>query len=208
MGSPLPLILASASPRRRELAALLGIPVVCRPADADEASRTGESPGSHVLRVARAKAAAIAARETGGPVLGADTSVVVGDRILGKPRDADDARAMLALLSGRSHLVLTALSLIWRGREFSRLESAVVTLRRLDAALIEWYVASGEGADKAGAYGAQGLGGALITRVEGNPQTVIGLPLAPLLEILNAAGITVSAGAGRLVLGAAAPAAR
>ena len=200
MSEPLPLILASSSPRRRELAGMLGFPVVCAPADVDERSLPDEPPGAHVLRVARAKATTIAGRDPGGPVLGADTSVVVGERILGKPRDAEDARAMLELLSGRSHLVLTALCLIWRARVATRLESAVVTFRRLDAALIDWYLASGEGADKAGAYAVQGLGGALITRVEGNVQAVVGLPLAPLLDLLATLGIAVSAAGSALVL--------
>ena len=200
MSDPLALILASRSPRRRELAGMLGFPVVSEPADVDERSLPDEPPGAHVLRVARAKAATVAARAPAGPVLGADTSVVVGGRILGKPRDVDDARAMLEMLSGRSHVVLTALCLVWRARAASRLESAVVTFRRLDATLLDWYLAAGEGADKAGAYAVQGLGGALITRVEGNVQAVVGLPLAPLLDLLATVGISVSAAGSVLVL--------
>jgi len=200
MSVPLRLLLASASPRRRELVGLLGIPVICEPADIDESSLPGEAPGCHVLRVARAKAARVARGHAESPVLAADTTVVVGDTILGKPRDREAARAMLALLSGRTHSVLTAMCLMWGGHVASHLEPATVTFRKLDAALIDWYLASGEGDDKAGAYAVQGLAGALITRVEGNVQAVIGLPLAPLLDLFQKVGIETTAAGAALTL--------
>ena len=200
MSPHLQLVLASASPRRRELVALLGLPVICEPADIDESSLPGEAPGCHVLRVARAKAARIAPGHPENPILAADTTVVVGDTILGKPRAREEARTMLALLSGRTHSVLTGMCLMWRGQVASHLEPATVTFKKLDAALIDWYLASGEGDDKAGAYAVQGLAGALITRVEGNVQAVIGLPLAPLLDLLARVGIQTRAAAA-LTLG-------
>ena len=202
MRSRLRLVLASASPRRRELVALLGIPITCAPADIDESTLPGEPPGCHVLRVARAKASRVASAHPGSPVLAADTTVVVGDTILGKPRDRAEARAMLALLSGRTHSVLTGMCLMWRGHVASHLEPATVTFRRLDAALIDWYLASGEGDDKAGAYGVQGLAGALISRVEGNVQAVIGLPLAPLLDLFQKVGIETTVTGAALALSA------
>jgi septum formation protein len=200
MNVPLRLVLASASPRRLELVGLLGIPVTCEPADIDERCLPGEPPGCHVLRVARAKADRVARGHPESPVLGADTTVVVGDRILGKPRDRVEARAMLALLSGKTHVVLTGMCLLWRDQEASHLEATSVTFRRLDGALIDWCLAGGEGDDKAGAYALQGLAGALITRVEGNVQAVIGLPLAPLLELLAKVGIQITGAGAALAL--------
>lgn len=185
MSDRLLLVLASASPRRRQLIEQLGIPMLAEAATVDERCLPGEAPGRHVLRVARAKAERVASAHPGLPVLGADTTVVVGDTILGKPRDREQARAMLRLLSGRTHTVLTAMCLRWGERAASHLEAAAVTFRSLAPALAEWYLASGEGDDKAGAYAVQGLGGALITRVEGNVQAVVGLPLAPLVDLLG-----------------------
>ncbi len=193
MSCSLPLILASASPRRRELLGGLGFAVECMPADIDESQRDGETPAAHVLRVAREKAGVVARRRADGPVLGADTIVVLGDKILGKPADRDDARRMLAALSGRTHTVLTAVCVIWNRREATHLEAACVTFLALPPALLDWYLATGEGDDKAGGYAVQGLGGALIARIEGNVQAVIGLPLAALPALFARVDLEIAA---------------
>ena len=187
----LPLILASASPRRRELLGALGLAIECVPADIDERQRDREAPPVHVLRIAREKAAVAAALRSDGPVLGADTIVALGETILGKPASRADARRMLGLLSGRTHAVLTAVCVIWEGREATHLEVANVTFIPVPPALLDWYLATGEGDDKAGAYAVQGLGGALVERVEGNVQAVVGLPLAPLSGLLARVGVGV-----------------
>jgi septum formation protein len=203
MRTPLTLILASASPRRRELVGLLGVPLVCDPAEIDESRRDGESPATHVLRVARAKAEAVAARHAEAPVLAADTIVVLGDTVLGKPRDRAESQAMLALLSGRAHTVLTGMCVVFRGRCVAAVEAATVVFRELSPVMREWYAATGEGDDKAGAYGVQGAGGALVARVEGNVQAVIGLPLGPVIDLLERAGVAVAAEGAALTLAAA-----
>jgi septum formation protein len=200
MTRPLTLILASASPRRRELLAALGLAIECVPADVDESRRNGESPPEHVLRVAREKAAAVAARRPDSPVLGADTIVVLGDEILGKPADRADAGRMLDLLSGRTHTVLTAICVALDGCEATHLESAAVTFVSVPPALREWYLATGEGDDKAGAYAVQGVGAVLVATVDGNVQAVIGLPLAPLPGLLARLGLLLSAEGAALTL--------
>jgi septum formation protein len=196
----LPLVLASASPRRQELLESVGFLVERRPADVDETPLAGEAPPAHVQRVARLKAETIAARWRRLPVLAADTTVVLGTEILGKPADRDDARRMLLSLSGRAHLVLTAVCVVWDGRLASHLESAEVTFANVSPALLDWYLATGEGDDKAGAYAVQGLGGALVARVDGNVQAVIGLPLAPLPGLFARVGLDVVASGASLAL--------
>jgi septum formation protein len=179
-----PLVLASQSPRRRELLSGLGIALEVRPAATDETVHAGERPEAYVVRVAREKARAVA----GEVILAADTAVVLGDEILGKPRDASDAARMLRALSGTSHRVLTAVcvrrSAPGPAREREALVSTEVRFRLLGEDQIAWYVATGEPLDKAGAYALQGLGGALVDSVTGSVSGVVGLPLAESLALL------------------------
>ncbi len=182
------LILASRSPRRRELLAGLGIPLEVIPAETDEAVRAGEAPEAYVSRVAREKARAVA----GEVVLAADTAVVVGREILGKPLDAADAARMLRALSGTRHQVLTAVcvrrNLPSPAREREVTVCTEVCFRPLREEQVEWYVGTGEPLDKAGAYALQGLGGALVESVEGSVSGVVGLPLAESLALLDEVG--------------------
>jgi len=194
------LVLASGSPRRRELLARLGLDLEVAPADLDETPLPDESPPLHALRVAREKAAAAAALRPGSPVLAADTIVVVEGEILGKPRDRSDARAMLRRLSGRAHLVITAVAVRFGAREATVVEQARVVFRPVPEPLLEWYLDTGEAGDKAGAYALQGRGALLVERVEGNVQAVVGLPLAPLPELFERVGLELRPRAGRLVL--------
>lgn len=175
------LILASGSPRRRELLLSAGVKFDVRPADVDESVRPGEDPRAYALRVATDKALAVA----GDLVLAADTVVALGDTVLGKPRDVEDARRTLERLSGRTHRVFTAVVLGTRGRLKSRVCSTAVTFRLLTVADIDRYVSTGEPMDKAGAYGIQGLGGSLVDRVRGSYTNVIGLPLRETLALLD-----------------------
>jgi septum formation protein len=198
--TPLTLVLASASPRRRELLQRLGLELEVAPAEVDETPLPEESPALHVQRMAWAKAHAVAARRPGQPVLAADTVVVLGRRILGKPADRTEAAEMLRSLAGRAHLVLTAVVVLHGGREAAVLESSRVTFLPYDPVLHEWYLATGEGDDKAGAYAVQGKGALLVARVEGNVQAVVGLPLAPLPGLFRRVGLELQNGAGRLSL--------
>ena len=182
------LVLASQSPRRRELLAGLGLALDVRPANTDEAVRSGERPRDYVLRVAREKARAVG----GEVVLAADTAVVAGGEILGKPRDAGDAGRMLRALSGARHQVLTAVCVRRNApgpaRERDVVVCTEVRFRPLTDRDIAWYVATGEPLDKAGAYALQGLGGALVEGVEGSVSGVVGLPLAESLALLSELG--------------------
>jgi septum formation protein len=189
---PRALILASASPRRAQLLWAAGIPYEAHPADIDEAVRDGESPDAYVRRVSETKARVGASQHPGRPVLGADTVVLVDGQILGKPRDADDARRMLTLLSGRWHEVMTGVCLIWSpARQDTRVVVTAVEFAPLLPEEIEWYVASGEPLDKA-AYGIQSLGSRFVTRVEGSYSNVVGLPIAEVYQMCTAAGILLS----------------
>lgn len=188
---PADLVLASASPRRRELLEQVGVHYRVAVADIDETPLAGEDPAAYVARLALAKARAVLAQAGGLPVLGADTTVVIDGEVLGKPRDAVDAAAMLARLSGREHRVLTAVALVqfdalWDERKAVRVSDTRVRFRRLTDAVIARYVASGEPMDKAGAYGIQGLGGALVARIEGSYTGVVGLPLGETIDLLDA----------------------
>ena len=176
------LVLASASPRRRELLAGLGLEFTVRPVDLDETPRPGEAPHDYVLRLAAEKAAQADLAEMGELVLAADTIVVLGDELLGKPRDPGDARRMLAKIAGRTHTVLTGVAFEERrdGRELRRtvrVESSQVRMAALSEAEIAWYVATGEPLDKAGSYAVQGLGALFVEAIEGNYSNVVGLPL-------------------------------
>jgi septum formation protein len=178
------VVLASQSPRRRELLAALGFELEIRPAQVDESTRPGEPARDYVRRVAREKARAL----DGAVVLGADTAVVLDGEVLGKPRDEADARRMLGALSGRSHEVLTAVCVRTPGTEREVLVATEVDLAPLDAARIDWYVATGEPADKAGAYAIQGLAAAFVRSVRGSVSNVVGLPLDETLALLAEAG--------------------
>jgi septum formation protein len=184
-----PLILASASPRRRRLLELIGLDFEVMAAGVDETPVAGEQPASFASRAARDKALEIARRFPGRLVLGADTAVDVESEILGKPHSADDAASMLRRLSGTTHLVHTAVSLAADDRCHDVVDSAKVEFVDLSDEMVRWYVSTGEPMDKAGAYAIQGLGGLLVARVEGSPNTVVGLPVHRLPELFEAQGI-------------------
>ena len=171
------LYLASRSPRRRELLDQLGLAYAVVTADVDETPLPGEDPVAYVQRMALAKArAGRLAVSTAHPVLGADTAVVCDDRILGKPADADDAMAMLRLLSGREHRVLTGIGLLGK-REQSAVSETLVRFRHITPAEAAAYWAGGEPRDKAGAYAIQGQGALFVERLAGSYTGVVGLPL-------------------------------
>ena len=181
------LILGSASPRRLNLLAQIGItPDEIRPADIDETPRRDEDARTYVRRMAAEKAEAVPA-EADDIVLAADTVVTAGRRILGKPEDVAQARAFLTLLSGRRHRVMTAITLRRQGREWSRLVETQVRLRPLSAQEIEDYLASNEWQGKAGGYAIQGGAGAFVNWIEGSFSAVVGLPLAETATLLRAA---------------------
>ncbi|MGM9636673.1 MAG: Maf family protein [Eubacteriales bacterium] len=182
-----PLILASASPRRAELLTMLGLPFSVCPASADESLPDGITPHDAVEILARKKALSVANRldadGTKEVVLAADTLVAVGDRILGKPKDAEDAKAMLRMLSGSVHRVYSGIALAAKGRIFSSVECTEVHFRVLSESEIGDYTATGEPLDKAGAYGIQGRAGIFIKGIVGDYYNVVGLPLCALEEL-------------------------
>ncbi len=184
------LILASASPRRRELLKQIGVePGRDDAADIDETPLKDETPRRLVARLAEQKAAAVAAGHPGVFVLAADTIVAVGTRILGKPTDEADARRMLELMSGRAHKVLTGVALIAPdGRRGARLSETRIKFRRLSDADIEAHLAAGEWADAAGAYRIQGLAGADVAFISGSFTGVVGLPLFETKNLLTGLG--------------------
>ena len=184
-----PIILASQSPRRRELLSLYGLPFVVDPSQADEDHVTG-SCAERVKALAQLKCREVAQRHPQSMVLAADTLVCVDDEILGKPKDEQDARRMLRLLSGRSHQVHTGLCLqLPDGRELLGVDTAQVHFMDLSDEMIARYVATGEPMDKAGSYAIQGMAGVFITQIEGSPSNVIGLPLGLLTQFLMEAGV-------------------
>jgi septum formation protein len=187
-------LLASASPRRAELLRAAGLSFEVRVAAVDEAVLPGESPEVYVRRVAEAKAGAVARLDPTTPVIGADTAVVVDGQILGKPGDHDDAARMLRLLSGRSHQVLTGVCLVAArgGVEITRLAQTTVEFAPLSPDELDWYVASGEPLDKAGAYAIQGLASRFIERIDGSYSNVVGLPVALLYRMCAEAGMLIS----------------
>lgn len=178
------LTLASGSPRRRQLLEMLGFDIDVRPSHIPEAPAPGETPGAYAARLAREKVSVI----EGPLVLGADTIVVLDGHLLEKPADAEDAVRMLMTLQGRTHEVTTAVALRHDGRIRQAADTTRVTFRPADERLIRAYVATGEPMDKAGAYGIQGYGAALIERVEGDFFSVMGLPLRLVLDLLAEAG--------------------
>lgn len=179
-----PLTLASSSPRRRQLLEMLGIPIRVLPPDVPEVRRAFETPIDYVERLAREKAFGVRGRL----VLGADTTVVVRDEVLEKPADSDDALRMLRKLQGRTHQVVTSVALVAGERVFQATDVTNVTFRRLSDEQLEAYVATGEPMDKAGAYGIQGFGAALVDRIEGDFFSVMGLPIRLVLRLMEEAG--------------------
>ena len=183
------VVLASASPRRRELLDLVGIKHAVHPADVDESILDGESPPDYVERLARAKAAAIATKFPDAVVIGADTTVVLGDDILGKPTDVGDAKRMIARLAGHTHEVCTGIAVVYGARTASAVERVAVTFRTLTPREIDAYVATGEPMDKAGAYGIQGWGATIVERIDGDYFSVMGLGLRRLVALLAEVGV-------------------
>jgi len=183
------VVLASGSPRRRQLLELIGIEHEVLPSNIDETLRPRETPRRHAERLAREKASAVATREAGKITIAADTIVVINRKVLGKPRDEDDARRMLSMLSGREHTVITAVA-VARGRKLrSAVEEVRVKFRRLRQDEIDAYIATGEPMDKAGAYGIQGFGATIVECVDGDYFAVMGLPLARLVTLLRDLGV-------------------
>jgi len=191
-----PLVLASGSPRRRQMLADLGITFTVVTASVDERPRPDEDPFAYVERLAMDKATAVATQHPDHWILAADTIVVLNDTMLGKPTDADEARAMLTRLSGELHRVITGVCLLHERRGTCHRFACRTTVRfaQLAPALIDAYVATGEPLDKAGAYGIQGLGGCLVKSIEGSYSNVVGLPLAETVAALLDASIIVPAG--------------
>lgn len=187
------VILASQSPRRRDLLTLVGIPHQVRPADIDERYLPGEEPRAHALRLASGKAQAVPDRDA--VVIGSDTIVVVDGDVLGKPRDDNDAARMLRRLSGRSHTVITAVAVAWQGRLATDAEEVDVSFHALSDADIAAYIATGEPMDKAGAYGIQGYGATIVSRVNGDYFAVMGLPLQRLVRLCRDLGLRYTFGA-------------
>ena len=190
-----PLILASASPRRRELLTKLGLHFEARAADLSELRHANEPAEAYVARLAREKAEAVAERAKAPcAVLGADTTVVRDGEVLNKPRDLAESERMLRSLRGREHVVYTGVALLLAPE---RVHSGLVVCTRVlfrafDDATLTGYVASGEGMDKAGAYGIQELGAALVSEVHGSYSNVVGLPAAETVELLARAGVLES----------------
>jgi septum formation protein len=204
------IVLASASPRRKDLLQQLGIYPVIIPADIDETPHHGESPIAFASRMAKEKAYAIGRavlenRVSGHDrpphpfgVVGADTVVDLDGQIFGKPVDDNDARRMLRALSGRTHRVHTAVVVVaGTGEAFHGLVTSLVTMVPITDQLLEWYIATGEPHDKAGSYAVQGQGGVLVDKVQGPMSNVVGLPLAETVGLLNRAGCTVVAAPNR-----------
>lgn len=179
-----PLTLASGSPRRRQLLEMLGIPVRVIPSNVPEVHRPGETPVDYVERLAREKALGVRGRL----VLGADTTVLLRDEILEKPVDEADALRMLSKLQGRTHQVVTSVALVAGERVHQATDVTNVAFRRMTDDFLRAYVATGEPMDKAGAYGIQGYGAALVERIEGDFFSVMGLPVRLVLRLMEEAG--------------------
>ncbi|WP_421869364.1 Maf family protein [Motiliproteus sp.] len=185
------LILASASPRRRELLNQIGVLFTTDSADIDETPSSGEQPADYVERMALQKAQAVAARHPDALVLGSDTSVICDNAILGKPADQQQGVEMLMRLSGRSHQVITAVALVAGERQQTIRVTTDVRFRTLSAEECRRYWQTGEPADKAGGYGIQGLAAVFIERIEGSYSAVVGLPLAETAALLADVGFPI-----------------
>lgn len=182
------IILASSSPRRKELLQQIGVPFLVKVADVDETPQANERPYDYVLRLALAKATKVAA-DADLPVLAADTTVVLNDRILGKPESEQHWREMLQALSGQEQQVMTGIALVHPEGVEALVVTTHVRFRELPDSMIDAYIATGEGLDKAGGYGIQGLGAVLIRSIEGSYSNVVGLPLTEVSQLLQSAGL-------------------
>jgi septum formation protein len=196
---PARIVLASQSPRRRDLLSLIGIPHTVRPADIDESVLPGEAPLACVERLARTKAEQISRLDHGADgdaplIIAADTIVVIDGLVLNKPSDIADARQMLGRLRGRVHEVHTGVCVLWGPRRAAAIESARVRFRSLTDDEVDAYIATGEPMDKAGAYGIQGYGATIVDRIEGDFFTVMGLPLVRLVRLLREVGVAYEFG--------------
>ncbi len=191
-------ILASQSPRRRELLASIGLTFDVMPSEVPEVHQPGESPEEYVARLSRDKAAAIAAKHGEAWIIAADTTVLLGEELLEKPADEEDAKRMLAAISGKTHVVYTGVTLQndMRGWRDTRVAESEVRILPLDPRDIEWYVSTGEPLDKAGAYAAQGIGAIFVDSIHGSYTNVVGLPLALLFQMLRRAGVDPLRGPG------------
>ena len=185
------LILASASPRRAELLTAAGFAFEIAPVNIDERPRSEETPEVHVARLAEEKAAAALRQHPDAVVVGADTVVVVDNRILGKPAGPQEAEQMIRSLSGRTHAVLTGVCVRRAGHTASHVERTSVQVARLEDHEIAWYVASGEPADKAGAYAIQGLASRFVEEIQGSYPNVVGLPVAAVYRLLRGVGCDI-----------------
>jgi len=179
------LILASQSPRRAEILTSVGWPFEAIPADIDESRFESEDALGYVLRLAQTKAETVAARVASGRVLGADTVVVIDQEILGQPRDDDDARRMLSLLSGKWHEVVTGVALVSESQTSVAHQTTRVRFAALTSEEIEWYVSTGEPKGKAGAYAIQGQGALFIQEIQGDYYNVVGLPVRLVYELVR-----------------------
>ncbi|MGZ5428030.1 MAG: Maf family protein [Thermoanaerobaculia bacterium] len=186
------VVLASSSPRRREILTALGLAFDVRAADVDESLRDGESPFDAAERLARAKAGAAAVGAPEALVVAADTLVVLESVALGKPKDRGDVRRMLAALAGRAHDVVTGVACAYLGRIVSGRETTRVVFAPMSPAEIEAYAATGEPDDKAGAYAVQGIGGLFVERVEGSSSNVVGLPVRLLYRLARELGVDLA----------------
>jgi septum formation protein len=184
------VVLASASPRRHELLAQIGVQFTVRVPDIDESIEGNEEPAEYVRRLALAKAAAVHA-EPDELIIAADTTVDLAGVILAKPLDDREATSMLRRLSERTHQVHTGVAVMRGGRAFVDVCTTLVTFVALDEAMIEWYVSTGEPMDKAGAYAVQGAGGALVHSVRGSVSNVVGLPLHVVIELARRSGVNL-----------------
>jgi septum formation protein len=184
-------ILASQSPRRRELLASIGLQFDVMPSDVPEVHQPGESPEEYVARLSRDKAAAIAAKHPDSWIIAADTTVLLGEELLEKPVDDDDAKRMLATIAGKTHIVYSGVTLqnAARGWRDTRVAESEVRMLPLDERDIAWYVSTSEPLDKAGAYAIQGIGAMFIDSIHGSYTNVVGLPLALLFQMLRRAGV-------------------
>lgn len=186
-------VLASGSPRRRELLEGLGLPFTVDVPHIVEQRAAGESVEAYVSRLAQEKAAVVAERHRGACVIAADTVVFMDGEVLEKPLDRQDAHSMLSRLSGRTHVVWTGVAFVHPGGRLSRLVSSEVTFAELSDEEIEWYASTREPMDKAGAYAVQGIGAMFIARIQGSYTNVVGLPLSALREMVLEAGINLTA---------------
>ncbi|WP_047491374.1 nucleoside triphosphate pyrophosphatase [Terriglobus sp. TAA 43] len=184
MSQTKPIILASASPRRRELLTQIGVDFTVVTADIDETPLPGEDHRTYTLRLAEEKARAVLAKHPDSIVIGADTTVTLNGELLGKPKDAADAQRMLTLLQGNTHEVTTSIAVLTTTETLTAAETTRVTFAAITPEQIAGYIASGEPMDKAGAYAIQGIAARWIPRIEGDYFNVVGLPLATLSRLL------------------------